>query len=228
MKATFKTILLIALLISLSCSDDQNLESKAIHIKNKESLRPTPPTIVGQVTIGTQIWTTTNLGVNKYRNGDIIPEVNDPEIWKTLTTGAYCRSVCDNYNTKLYNWYAVNDPRGLAPQGWHIPSVLEVATLSNFLGGLQLAGNKLKGQSSAWYPANPNITNSSGFTGLPLGGMQAEANGSYSCSSFGIWWMATEIESEARCFQLQSYVSYFATNLPRDKREGYTIRLIKN
>ena len=78
------------------------------------------------VTIGTQCWTQTNLNVSKYRNGDIIPQVTDPTAWANLTSGAWCYFDNDTSNGpvygKLYNWYAVNDPRGLAPADWHIPS----------------------------------------------------------------------------------------------------------
>jgi len=91
------------------------------------------------VVIGSQLWMAENLNVSHYRNGDSIPEVTDPEQWAKLTTGAWCY-----YNNdpemgviygKLYNWYAVNDPRGLAPNGWHIPNDNERNTMINFLGG---------------------------------------------------------------------------------------------
>ena len=74
-----------------------------------------------QVTIGTQVWSANNLNVTKYRNGDVIPEVKDPAVWSGLTTGAWCYYDNDTTKRKLYNWYAINDSRGLAPIGWHIP-----------------------------------------------------------------------------------------------------------
>ena len=86
-------------------------------------------TSLPSVTICSQVWTTKNLDVSTYRNGDIIPQVTDPTQWANLTTGAWCY-----YNNdpllgavygKLYNWYAVNDARGLAPSGWHISSSYE-------------------------------------------------------------------------------------------------------
>lgn len=68
------------------------------------------------VTIGTQIWMTKNLVVDHYRNGDPIPEVKDSAQWANLTTGAWCYYNNDAANGaiygKLYNWYAINDPRG--------------------------------------------------------------------------------------------------------------------
>jgi uncharacterized protein (TIGR02145 family) len=89
------------------------------------------------VLIGNQEWTTKNLNVSKYRNGDIIPEVKDPKKWANLKTGAWCYYDNDPKNGeiygKLYNWYAVNDPRGLAPEGYHVPSQNEWQELRSFL-----------------------------------------------------------------------------------------------
>jgi hypothetical protein len=93
------------------------------------------PTIV----IGTQQWQAKNLDVAFYRNGDPIPQVTDATAWASLTTGAWCYynndSTQGNKYGKLYNWYAVNDPRGLAPQGWHIPSDTEWTILETTLDG---------------------------------------------------------------------------------------------
>lgn len=81
------------------------------------------------VSICCQSWMSKNLDVDKYRNGDPIPHVSDPTTWAGLTTGAYCYYANDSatYATiygKLYNWYAVNDPRGLAPEGCMYPQFL--------------------------------------------------------------------------------------------------------
>jgi hypothetical protein len=91
------------------------------------------------VAIGTQVWTTKNLDVATYRNGDVISQVSDKDAWANLTTGAWCYYENDAKNGvkygKLYNWYAVNDARGLAPAGWHVPTDYEWEVLSTFLGG---------------------------------------------------------------------------------------------
>jgi uncharacterized protein (TIGR02145 family) len=89
-----------------------------------------------------------NLNVSHYRNGDVIPQVTDPTAWSSLTTGAWCYYNNDTANGtvygKLYNWYAVNDPRGLSPQGWHVPTDAEWTNLTSCLGGESLAGGKMK------------------------------------------------------------------------------------
>ena len=105
------------------------------------------------VTIGTQTWTSKNLNVGTYRNGDKIPQVQDKNAWAKLKTGAWCyyENKAANGTTygKLYNWYAVNDPRGLAPFGYHIPTEAEWTLLTNYLGGDDKSGAKMKKKCDA-------------------------------------------------------------------------------
>jgi len=133
-----------------------------------------PCVILSSVQIGNQTWTLKNLDVSTYRNGDPIPQVQDNTAWANLSTGAWCYYLNNTANGtiygKLYNWYAVNDPRGLAPNGYHIPTDAEWTTLTTYLGGSTLAGGKMKeAGSSHWLSPNTGATNSSGFKGLPGG-----------------------------------------------------------
>ncbi|MEC4003201.1 fibrobacter succinogenes major paralogous domain-containing protein [Flavobacterium sp. SUN052] len=120
-------------------------------------------------------WMKKNLNVSKYKNGDVIPEVTDPAVWTSLTTGAWCYYENDTANGpvfgKLYNWYAVNDPRGLAPAGWHIPTDAEWSSLTTFLGGEAIAGQKIKEDGTVNWAASASAygTNQAGFTALPSG-----------------------------------------------------------
>jgi uncharacterized protein (TIGR02145 family) len=127
-----------------------------------------------EIKIGNQIWMCKNLDVENYRNGDPIPEYGLWSGWEDLTTGAWCFPRDDYFNGpiygKLYNWYAVNDPRGLAPEGWHIPTEAEWDTLITYLGGDSIAGGKLKESGlEHWLAPNNGATNESGFTALPAG-----------------------------------------------------------
>ena len=125
------------------------------------------------VKIGTQTWMAENLKTTKYNDGTPITNVTDNASWAALTTGAYC----DYYNTpgnsdtygRLYNWFAVNTGK-LAPFGWHVPTDAEWTTLTDYLGGLTVAGGKLKETgTSHWVTPNTGATNSTGFTALPSG-----------------------------------------------------------
>jgi uncharacterized protein (TIGR02145 family) len=163
------------------------------------------------VTIGTQIWSSTNLDVTTYRDGTPIPQVTDPTAWAGLTTGAWCyyNNTTANGITygKLYNWYAVagihdTDPstpnKILAPQGWHVPSDAEWTTLTDFLGGVQVAGGKMKATGTIqagtglWQTPNTDATNESGFTGLS-GGYRGTGFGAIGI--YGNWWSSTEFTS---------------------------------
>ncbi len=108
------------------------------------------------VAIGTQVWTTKNLNVATFRNGDAIPQAKTDEEWEAAGANrqpAWCYYENNTANGtkygKLYNWYAVVDTRGLAPAGWHVPTDEEWTVLSTYLGGEAVAGKKMK-SSSGW------------------------------------------------------------------------------
>lgn len=126
------------------------------------------------ISIGTQTWMLENLRTTHYRDGSPIPNVTDNTEWAGLFSGAYC-----DYNNapsnsvvygKLYNLYTADDPRNIAPEGWHVPTISEWNVLINFLGGSTIAGGKLKEAGLAhWLSPNTGADNSSGFTALPGG-----------------------------------------------------------
>jgi uncharacterized protein (TIGR02145 family) len=127
------------------------------------------------VTIGTQVWSAKNLNISTFRNGDPIPHAKTNEEWVKAGKNeqpAWCYYNNDPANGakygKLYNWFAVNDPRGLAPKGWHIPSDDEWELLTDFLGGQLVSGIKMK-SISGWSADGANGQNTSGFSGLPSG-----------------------------------------------------------
>ncbi len=209
------------------------------------------------VRIGTQIWTAMNLNVSKYRNGDDIPQFCgsqdcDPwhpssSCWGNLTTGAWCYQYTESMNTygKLYNWYTVNDPRGIAPEGYHVPSKEEWQTLRNYLGGIFEAGGKMK-TTTYWSSPNTGATNASGFSAMPGGGFGRTAilNGFYYVYSYnpygkgnnGNWWSTklyttvygpNNIMSEATYFSLSNIGSNLLDD-GADRSAGFSIRLIKD
>jgi uncharacterized protein (TIGR02145 family) len=186
--------------------------------------------IIPAIVIGTQQWMTQNLDVTTYRNGDIIPQVTDPSAWAALTTGAWCYYNNDPANGaiygKLYNWYAVNDPRGLAPAGWHVPTNAEWTTLSNFLGGTEVAGGKMKTTgTSRWLSPNEGATNESGFAGLP-GGLRY--NASFTDVGYGgKWWSATGVTTTAYSGALYYFAS-FIRNYDYDKTSGLSVRCVRD
>ncbi|MEM4260574.1 MAG: FISUMP domain-containing protein, partial [Candidatus Woesearchaeota archaeon] len=191
-----------------------------------------------EVTIGTQTWMKKNLDVTHYRNGDEIPQVTDADEWENLTTGAWCYYNNDEANGqvygKLYNWYAINDSRGLAPEGWHIPSTNEWKTLRDYLGNENDAGGPLKESGTEhWKSPNTGATNETGFTALP-GGERAYT--SYSDYRFQLlhdvcyFWSSTYNGSNVdRIVFTYNYAEfYMGINLSNTKKYGQSVRCIKD
>ena len=224
-KKYFKITLLILILIAIvSCSKEETETSKQM------AARPTVLINSGDVRIGTQIWMIKNLNVSRYRNGDPIPQVTDETQWANLMSGAWCY-----YNNesskgiiygKLYNWYAINDPRGLCPTGYHIPTDAEWTVLTTFLGGEVVAGGKMKALTS-WFSPNNEATNSSGFTGL-AGGCRNDMGIFSGIYNNGTWWSSSEyVPSYAYSRSLSFYYGN-AYQYIYGKTNGFSVRCLKD
>ena len=184
------------------------------------------------IKIGNQLWMASNLKTTRYRNGDPIVNMTNYTVWVTLTSGAYCDydNLTSNGTTygHLYNWYAVNDSRNIAPTGWHIPTDAEWDVLVAFLGGPSVAGGKMKETgTSHWMPTNYGATNESGFTALPGGGSNTQG---WNINTYGYWWSSTEYNSTKAWFR---YIYKDDTNIVRtydnsSKTLGYSVRCIKD
>ncbi len=194
------------------------------------------------VSIGTQIWSNTNLDVTTYRDGTPIPQVTDPTAWANLTMGAWCYYNNDTANGaiygKLYNWYAVagihdNDPntsnKVLAPIGWHIPTNSELTTISTSLGGNLIAGGKMKTTgTSLWQSPNTGATNESGFSAIPYGFRHED--GSFMSIGFNYnLWSITEYDiNKAYSRHLTYDNNGFITGLGLWKKRGFSVRCIRD
>jgi uncharacterized protein (TIGR02145 family) len=161
---------------------------------------------------------------------DPIPEVKDGNQWSNLTTGAWCYYDNDIANGKvygkLYNWYAVNDARGLCSNGYHVPSDEEWAVLENYLGGREVAGGKMK-STTGWTFPNTGATNESGFNALPNG--IRVLNGSYNLiGSYGNWWSSTESGSDNAWAHGLVYNFSSADYFYSDKQGGFSVRCVRD
>jgi len=199
------------------------------------------------IKIGNQCWMKNNLDVSTYRNGDPITQVTDPKQWENITTGAWCYYKNDSANGaiygKLYNWYAVNDPRGLAPEGWHIPSDAEWTTFENYLKSYSQywCGNygnfiaKAIASNEHWKTIdancaignNLNANNISGFSALPGGYRQTDGN-YYEISKDGIWWSSTEFTKLHAWYRTLSYAGAQIVNQPNLKNYGFSVRCVRD
>ena len=185
-----------------------------------------------KVTIGTQVWMTQNLNVDTYRNGDAIPQVTNEKEWESLTTGAWCYYNNDATNDtiygKLYNWYAVNDSRGLAPKGWHVPTDEEWKILKNMLGGEDIAGVKMKTTGTTrWASPNRYATNESGYTGLPAGS-RGYSGAFDDINYYGYWWSASDANSSDAFLRLLGYGDGDLSRHYSNKRNGFSVRCLRD
>jgi uncharacterized protein (TIGR02145 family) len=181
--------------------------------------------------IGDQVWMAENLRVTKYRNGDNIAQVTDSSSWKNLTSGAFCWYGNDpTGNAKygpLYNWFAVDDPRGLCPEGWRVPTDAEWTVFTDMLGGTSVAGGKLKAASPLWDAPNTDATNSTGFSGLPAGARTFWATFD-NIGSRGTWWSSTENFGNNSFYRYLNYDSGDVNKNYYYKQHGFSVRCIRD
>ena len=188
------------------------------------------------VIIGSQTWMAENLRATCFRNGDPLPEITDSITWGNLSTAAYC-----NYNNtrntdtiatygRLYNWFAVNDDRNIAPDGWHVATHEEWMTMVNHLQGDSIAGGLLKEMGiNHWDNPNKGATNESGFTALP-GGQQRSYWGFSEMGEYGYWWSASEgSEVDENAWHIHLCTRYILVGgCECGKVNGYAVRCVKD
>ncbi len=176
------------------------------------------------IKIGNQIWLKENLKVTHYRNGDAIPKMVNNTDWSQIKQGVFLD--CTSFG-HLYNWYAINDNRNIAPIGWHIPSKAEWDTLINFLGGNKKSVIKLK-STVGWKEKNKG-TNMSGFSALPCGMFNGEV-----CSPIFFetaqWWSSTIAQNSDNVisFTIQPVSFKEIMQVEESKYFGLAIRCIKD
>ncbi len=173
-----------------------------------------------------------NLDVDKFRNGQTILNAQTDAEWISAGENkqpAWCYYDNDLSNGakygKLYNWYAVTDPRGLCPAGWHVPSDAEWTQLTEYLGGEKKAGKKMKAKEGWFKKGNGN--NSSGFTGLP-GGYRLSLGEFDFIFWTGFWWSSTEDNTDDAWDRLQSHLVGTIYSGSGSKRRGVSVRCVAN
>jgi uncharacterized protein (TIGR02145 family) len=184
-----------------------------------------------------QVWMSKNLEVNTYRNGDPIPEVKDKDTWTSIKTGAWCHFANDTsigkLYGKLYNWHAVQDPRGLCPIGWRMPSKNDYTILINNLGGDSASAIKLMESKNYWQPSRG--TNTSEFSARG-GSWRGDDGNFYYWVGFetGNWWTSTKENGNTDWdinypwyFNINGYRSIVARTPYFKMNAGASIRCIK-
>jgi len=198
-----------------------------------------------KVIIGNQVWMKRNLDVTHYRNGDAIPEVIDPEKWEPLREGAWCYYDNDPENGKiygkLYNWFAVNDERGLAPEGWRVASDKDWKSLELELGMTQHEADswsdrgspvaaKLAGDFDLWSDGelrNHLEFSSSGFSALPGGWREYHGSFRY-INRYVYWWTSRGMSVTSSVNRYQSNSSTKVYRYHFNKGYGFSVRCVRD
>jgi uncharacterized protein (TIGR02145 family) len=212
-------------------------EDKTFTTLSSNSVSDAEGNIYNITGIGGQVWMSENLKTTIYNDGTSIPLVTDDAAWQALSTPGYCWYNNDATNTAygaLYNWYSVdatsNGDKNVCPTGWHVPSDLEWATLTTYLGGDSVAGGKLKEAGiTHWETPNTDANNETGFTALPGGLRIYYASPSFSSIGVGGYWWSSSQSIPTDAFY--RFVTYNGKNVysdDRGKREGHSIRCLRD
>ena len=197
------------------------------------------------IIIGNQEWMSENLKVTHYRNGDAIPHLTNDVDWTSTSSGAYCvyennESIVSIYG-RLYNWFAVDDRRNIAPVGWHVPTDAEFKELEMYIGmsqseaddtgyrGINVSGELKESGSTHWKSPYAGATNESGFTALP-GGYRYYNGGNYNhLGSSGSFWTSTKSPKKTAWFRTLDYHwSEVYRNSHYFKTYGFSVRCVRN
>jgi uncharacterized protein (TIGR02145 family) len=236
MKLMVFAVLLQFLIFSCSHKDSSS-NPPTITCMTNTAVTDVSGNVYTSVKIGTQEWLVENLKVTAYRDGTSIPNIASEVAWLALTNGGWCNYSndvqYDNLYGKLYNWYAVSNPKGLAPAGWHIPTDAEWATLVNYLGGPATAGRKLKEIGMAHWLSDNNgtttSTNSSCFTALPGGFRDGGANALFSnINQNGYWWSSSDAGAAGAGSFVLSHGTTQTNSGATSKLAGYSVRCVKD
>lgn len=183
------------------------------------------------IILGTQMWMKENLKVKHYNNGDSIAHIKNNALWGSSSTGACCAYMNLGSNTEiygyLYNFYAVSDSRKICPTGWRIPTDEEWTALSDFLGGSNIAGAKLKESGTEHWSSPNNGTNESGFTALP-GGLR-HYDGSFSfIGAHGSFWTCSKLNNTDAWIRDLYYETIELYRMEFSLKSGFSVRCLKD
>ena len=251
-------ILYCLILFITSCgASDNKTNDGSITATSVDEVEKTAKSVAeGEVAIGNQVWTSKNLDVSIFKNGEEIPEAETKDQWKAFSEAneaawCYYENITENGVPirigKLYNWFAVNDPRGLAPKGYHIPTDKEWSTLTEYLrvkiialsakdkitkSSVRIIKEKhgsLTGatmKSTNGWKNNGSGTNTSGFSGLP-GGCRGSDGSFGSIGNIGFWWSSSE-SSGNEAWYLSLSDGGFVIRSSYGKQSGFSVRCLRD
>ena len=220
--------LLLAVTLMVGCS---NGESSTPSVESRCTSMEYDGYTYDLVQIGDQCWFAENLRNEHYANGDAIPgDLSNIDWSKAEDTNLGAQVIYNNDASnltdygRLYNWYAVDDARGLCPSGWHVPTDDQFTVLTDILGGTQYAGEAMKSSptdSPAW-----DGTNTSGFSGL-AGGYRNYVGDFHNGGDHGYFWSASAYGTGAWVRGLYGGSTEVGRGL-NSRRYGFSVRCVRD
>jgi uncharacterized protein (TIGR02145 family) len=178
------------------------------------------------VNVGGKMWMQKNLNVSRFRNGDPIPKIESN--WGVSRSPAFCfynndSSTYASTYGRLYNWQAINDPRGLAPEGWHVATIKEWNEITNCIGCISYG---LSDTSILWETQFASTDNSK-FKGLPAGAR--DINGNFiDIRKSAVWWTSTEVSTNSAWYIWLNNNRIIHKDYTYTKEWGFAVRCVKN
>lgn len=221
-------LLIASVLLLFSCSkeaDLTNLKTGTVTDKSGNTY--------ATVVLGNQEWMTENLKTVQFNSGDSIPEIKLDSIWNANSIAGY--ALYDNFIPneakygKLYNFKAASSSKNSCPSGWHLPSEKEWEELISFLGGNDIAGEKLKQDGiTTWFEPNDTVaTNESLFNAVP-GGFREQTGEFVNEKFFGYYWTATKSTDDNIKVISLHYGSTAVSLIDLNAADGASIRCTKD
>jgi uncharacterized protein (TIGR02145 family) len=215
---------LILLIVTAGCSGHSGEQAT-------EDVKDIDGNTYHTVSIGRHVWMSENLKVSRYRNGEPIPEKTSADEWPALQSGAWASYENNKENGQrygyLYNWFAVNDPRGLAPVGWHVATDAEWSELASTLGGEEKAGNALKAPGQ-WKDAGPDKQQASGFNSLPAGARRDSDGQFVLLGEFARFWTSSVASGEKVFGRAMEYYDGALRHGEVGRKNGFSVRCVRD
>jgi uncharacterized protein (TIGR02145 family) len=185
------------------------------------------------IKIGNQTWMSKNLDVTHFRNGDSIKQVKTDKEWaecakKQIPAWCYYNNdpISGKRNGILYNWFAVNDPRGLAPKGYKIPNEDDWNKLINFLGGESVAAPKMR-YGKLWGDSLLVLTSKGNFGATPTGWRKYTEEKIQFMNNGVYWWSANSQTPKIAWTRYLVIQSKEVRSYCYDKGSGLSVRCLK-
>ena len=199
--------------------------------QNSTTVKDQEGNIYRVVKIGNQTWMAENLKATKFNDATPIPLVSDKNAWNGSMAPAFCwyenDTVYKNKYGALYNGYAVNSNK-LCPTGWHVSTDGEWQTMTDFLGGKNIAGGKLKESgTNSWKDPDPGATNESGFSALP-GGTRFSNGLFFTIKTAGYWWTFSGASTLNGWYWNIISSKSSVNRVFNDSTNGFSVRCVKD